>query len=209
MGKSNRDWLGSLSGEQKAEYMYQYLVGGERMSEVDEAIAPFKERGCSTLHRYYGFGGINSGLYASGYKGKRVQREDFVAFVSLYPQGLPTEQVMTNGQKNTGDVFAVFLEERYQKEKAEQHQKQLELEKVAQAEKAAQAEREKVVQAEREKVAQAEREKANHLQQEQKSGATTTEGNYPSEAPKNGKGSILPMVVGAGILGYLAYLLLF
>lgn len=217
MGVREREWLGSMSAEEKAEYMYMYLVLSDYfMNEVEEHLGATEPKACSTIHRYAGFGGKNRGIFGGGYKGRSVTKGDFVAFLTLYPKGLPQEQIIVNNQENKGDVFRAFLDERHEilrqeeeKRRIEEEQIRAEQEAQSKREKAAQAKREKAAQAEREKAVQAEREKVAALQQQQKTASSPAENYVQPETPKTSKGSVLPMVVGAGVLGYLLLNLLF
>lgn len=200
MGKKERDWLGSLSPEHKAEFMYRYLVVGDVMNRVDEYMGIDEFKACSTLHRYYGFGGVNNGLYKSGHQGKSVTREDFIAYLSLYPSGLPQEQVIVNNAKNKGDVFRAFLDERHGLLKQEEAKRREEAQR--QAEKAKEEERLRVAQA----AAQAAQNSAK--QQSAPSRESFSSGSTLPTEEKSGLGMV-PMVVGGLAVAYALFTILF
>lgn len=207
MGKKERDWLGGLTPEHKAEYMYQYLVVGDVMSRVDEYMGVEDFKACSTLHRYYGFGGINHGLYKGGHQGRTVTKEDFIAYLSLYPTGLPQEQVIVNQTKNQGDVFRAFLEERHEVLKQEEAKRRDEENRRKEEERrlAQKAKEEEQLRMQQEAASKASQNSAT--QQNAPSMESFSSGSTTSNEKKTGMG-MLPMVVGGLAVAYALFSIL-
>ena len=91
----------SKSFQERAEVMYLYLVEGHNMEVTADIYYrnnnPQYSKHVSLITRCYNFSGRNKGVFSGNRFGDLVTKDDILAFVKEYPDGIESESSMIAG----------------------------------------------------------------------------------------------------------------
>jgi hypothetical protein len=106
----------SKSFQERAEVMYLYLVEGHNMEVTADIYYrnnnPQYSKHVSLITRCYNFSGRNKGVFSGNRFGDLVTKDDILAFVKEYPDGIESESSIKPG---SGIEMEAFLKNRIEK----------------------------------------------------------------------------------------------